>query len=81
LWLAGLIIIGAGVLAARSLRVQREDRARRVPDPLDELLLHEGAEIVSGLTTPFAEVKRSHERTEPPAGLAPAPPPEEDDDE
>jgi hypothetical protein len=31
---------------------------------LDELLLHEGAEIVTGLTNPFTEVKRSHTRQE-----------------
>jgi dTMP kinase len=64
LWLAGLIIMGAGVLAAMSLRVGRseDDVERRVPDSRDEALLQEGAEIVSGLTTPFAEVKRSHDR-------------------
>ena len=80
LWLAGLIIMGAGVLAAMSLRVGRseDEPETRVPDARDELLLQEGAEIVSGLTSPFAEVKRSHERPEPPPTVAPAPPPEPD---
>jgi dTMP kinase len=82
LWLAGLIIMGAGVLAALSLRVGQVDGeiTSRVPDARDELLLQEGAEIVSGLTTPFAEVKRSHQRPEPPPTLAPAPPADPDDD-
>ena len=81
LWLAGLIIMGAGVLAALSLRVSRDDDiTSRVPDPRDERLLQEGAEIVSGLTTPFTEVKRSHQRPEPAPTLAPAPPPEPEDD-
>jgi dTMP kinase len=64
LWLAGLIIMGAGVLAARSLRVARgaDDAATHVVDARDELLLQEGADIVSGLTGPFTEAKRSHER-------------------
>ncbi len=71
LWLAGLIIMGAGVLAALSLRVSRDDDiTSRVPDPRDERLLQEGAEIVSGLTTPFTEVKRSHQRPEPAPTLA-----------
>jgi hypothetical protein len=72
LWLAGFIIMGAGVLAAMSLRVGRteDEPETRVTDARDELLLQEGAELVSGLTSPFAEVKRSHERPEhpPPAG-------------
>ena len=81
LWLAGLIIMGAGVLAALSLRVSRDDDiTSRVPDPRDERLLQEGAEIVTGLTTPFTEVKRSHQRPEPAPTLGPAPPPEPEDD-
>ena len=80
LWLAGFIIMGAGVVAAQSLRVRHTEETPRVPDPRDELLLHEGAEIVTGLTTPFTEVKRSHARAEPPTALAPAPPPAQDDD-
>ncbi len=71
LWLAGLIIMGAGVLAARSLRVGNV-AASHVVNARDERLIQEGAEIVSGLTTPFAEVKRSHER-------ASAAPSDEDD--
>jgi len=65
LWLAGLIIIGAGVLAAMSLRAGRAEEVAAVahePSSLDELLLHEGAELVSGLTSPFTEARRSHDR-------------------
>ena len=71
------IIMGAGVLAALSLRVgQAEDEPEsRVTDARDELLLQEGAEIVSGLTSPFAEVKRSHERPERPPTRSPPRPP------
>lgn len=66
LWLAGLIIIGAGVLAARSLRAARtaDDGAQRRGGHFDEFL-HEGAEIVSGVTAPIAEVKRSRTPSEP----------------
>ena len=63
LWLAGLIIMGAGVLAFLSLRAGRdaaEVAKAQAASSLDELLLHEGAELVSGLTAPFAEVKGSH---------------------
>jgi MFS family permease len=65
LWLAGLIIMGAGVLAWMSLRAGRE----AAPDPgdvtpLEERLLHEGAELVSGITNPFTEAKRSHTQAE-----------------
>lgn len=56
LWLAGGIIMAAGVLAVRSLH--RRDPAR---DPW------RGVEIVSSLTQPISEVKRSHEQ---PAGRA-----------
>jgi dTMP kinase len=70
LWLAGLIIMGAGVLAVLSLRAGRE-AAKQGSSTLDELLLHEGAELVAGLAAPFAEVKGSHAK----AGEgAPAPP-------
>jgi hypothetical protein len=80
LWLAGLIIMGAGVLAALSLRVGRaEDEPQvRATDARDEALLQEGAEIVSGLTSPFAEVKRSHGRSEP-SPPAPASDPDRDE--
>ena len=66
LWLAGLIIMGAGVLAVRSLRAG-ERRAEAGDQPithLDELLLHEGEELLSGLTSPFTEVKASHSHAE-----------------
>ena len=46
LWLAGLIIMGAGILAVMSLRAgESADLAgvARGPGALDELLLHEGA--------------------------------------
>jgi dTMP kinase len=52
LWLAGLIIIGAGVLALRSLRLgplERPDRMRQ------------GAELMSGVTAPITQVKHSHD--------------------
>jgi hypothetical protein len=35
------------------------------PSVLDALL-HDGAEIVTGLTGPFSDVKRSHEHLDPP---------------
>ena len=53
LWLAGLIIIGAGVLAARSLRAG----ARR--DVADGDRLHE---LMSDVTRPISEVRTSHDR-------------------
>lgn len=85
LWLAGLIIMGAGVLAAMSLRAGQAtadaaDAATRTASPLDELLLQEGAEIVSGLTTPFTEARRSYERPLQAPGLAPAPDPPDPED-
>ena len=65
LWLAGLIIMGAGVLAVVSLRsATRETVPPRTKSALDELLLQEGAELVSGMTGPFAEVRRSHQQEE-----------------
>ncbi len=74
LWLAGLIIMGAGFLAFASLRAARSAApAPRTTTALDELLLQEGAELVSGMTGPFAEVRRSHAREEPRPGLAVAP--------
>ena len=82
LWLAGLIIVGAGVLATVSLR----SAAAVAPTPrtasaLDELLLQEGAELVSGLTGPFTEVRRSHEQDDATARRpAAAPSPTADDD-
>ena len=47
-----------------SLRVGRARTTSSGACPIarDEALLQEGAEIVSDLTTPFTEVKRSHER-------------------
>lgn len=66
LWLAGLIIMGAGVLAFRSQRAgERSGPATSVSQTqLDALLLHEGEELLSGLTNPFTEVKRSHRLAE-----------------
>lgn len=52
LWLAGLIIIGAGVIAVRSIRPDDAEGGRLQ-------VLRE--EIVSGFTGPITEVKRSHE--------------------
>ena len=63
LWLAGVIILGAGVLAVKSLRAGQtyEAPARtRGTTALDERRLQDGADLVSGLTNPFTEVKRSH---------------------
>ncbi len=51
LWLAGLIIIGAGVIAVRSIS-PRGGRAS---------LKNLREDIVSGFTTPITEVKRSHD--------------------
>ena len=63
LWLAGLIIIGAGFLALASVRAASTYAPTpRTTSALDELLLQEGAELVSGMTGPFTEVRRSHER-------------------
>ncbi len=65
LWLAGLIIIGAGVLALMSLRAGQPSEVAeepRGPGRFDERLLHEGAELVTGLAGPFTETRRSHER-------------------
>ena len=72
LWLAGLIIMGAGVLAALSLRAgaAADGRSGR---RFDEVLLHEGAEIVSGLAGPFEEVRRRHSHSDP--TTPPNPPP------
>ena len=65
LWLAGLIIVGAGVLATVSLRSAADVApAPRTATALDELLLQEGAELVSGMTGPFTEVRRSHDQDE-----------------
>ena len=77
LWLAGLIIVGAGVLAVMSLRagaLAEESAPGRAPDSLDDLLLHEGAELVSGITTPFTETRRSHDNPPPPAPDPPSDP-------
>ena len=54
----------------------------RTTSALDELLLQEGAELVSGMTGPFTEVRRSH-RTDDGARRAwpTAPEPSADDDE
>ena len=66
-------------VAAR--RPPRVAPAPRTTSALDELLLQEGAELVSGMTGPFTEVRRSHEQDEArPPGLAPAPDPDADDD-
>lgn len=60
LWLAGLIIMGAGVLAVMSLRSGAATDAAQQRSSLDRALLHEGAELMSGLAGPFTEAKRSH---------------------
>jgi dTMP kinase len=52
LWLAGLIIIGAGVLALRSLRLGPMERPDR---------MRQGAELMSGVTAPITQVKHSHD--------------------
>ena len=52
LWLAGLIIIGSGIIAVRSIRP-----ADRTTGSLQVLR----DEIVSGFTGPITEVKRSHD--------------------
>jgi len=55
------------VLSLRAGQVDGDEPApERASTPLDELLLHEGAEIVSGLTGPFTEAKRSHRRVDEP---------------
>jgi len=87
LWLAGLIIIGAGILATVSLRAARSVAPTpRTSSALDELLLQEGAELVSGLTGPITEVRRSHAQPAPaeppgPPDLAVAPDPPAEPDE
>ena len=50
----------------RVAALRRRGRARRraPTSALDELLLQEGAELVSGMTGPFTEVRRSHEQDE-----------------
>jgi MFS family permease len=84
LWLAGLIIVGAGFLAFASVRGTAPVAVEpRTSSALDELLLQEGADLVSGMTGPFNEVRRSH-RVEDggppgPPGLAAAPDPEPDE--
>lgn len=50
LWLAGLIIIGAGIVAVRSIRPADGGGLKSLRE-----------EIVSGFTGPYTEVKRSHE--------------------
>jgi dTMP kinase len=80
LWLAGLIIMGAGVLAVMSLRAGGpEERPDHTPGGLDELLLHEGAGLVSDITTPFTETRRSHDTpsSPPPPPVTPADEPED----
>ncbi len=70
LWLAGLIIMGAGVLAVMSLRAglsEDADVAEEAPSRPErqvvdrEALLHEGAELMSEVTHPYAEVQRSRQ--------------------
>jgi len=65
LWLAGLIIIGAGILAVRSVRsvpIQRPD------------LMRQGTELMSGVTAPITELKHSHQHP----SARNRPPPEDD---
>jgi dTMP kinase len=67
LWLAGAIIVGAGVIAVRSVRPADGTGGIRA--------LRE--EIVSGFTGPITEVKRSHEHPtmRDPSRRGPEPPP------
>lgn len=60
LWLAGLIIVGAGVLVVRTLRtgVEPERSKRRRVDRA--ALIHDGAELMSEVAQPYAEVQRTH---------------------
>ena len=51
LWLAGLIIIGAGLLALQALRSGPSERPDR---------LRQGTELMSGVTNPITQVKHSH---------------------
>ncbi|MGQ0831177.1 MAG: MFS transporter [Microthrixaceae bacterium] len=55
LWLAGLIIMAAGILAARSLRAGAREEA-----PDEERI----QEFVSDLTRPFSELRESHDRAD-----------------
>ncbi|MGQ0431713.1 MAG: MFS transporter [Microthrixaceae bacterium] len=55
LWLAGLIIMGAGVLAVMSLRAG----ARKIAPDGERL-----QELVSDVTRPFSDLQRSRDRTE-----------------
>ena len=56
LWLAGLIIMAAGILSARSLRAGVRE------EPPDEERIQE---FVSDLTRPFSELRESHDRPDP----------------
>ena len=65
LWLAGVIILGAGVLAVLSLRAGQTYHTPvrgQSPTALDNFLLQEGVDLVSGLTAPITESRRSYER-------------------
>ncbi|MEX2293975.1 MAG: MFS transporter [Acidimicrobiales bacterium] len=55
LWLAGLIIMGAGVLAVLSMRAGTRPK---LPEP------ERVGELVTGVARPFAELIESHERAE-----------------
>jgi len=70
LWLAGVIIMGAGILAAMSLRAAPaagEDGSHPHRQLVDrEALLQEGAELVSGVTRPYSDVLRTHQPPDPP---------------
>jgi MFS family permease len=62
LWLAGLIIMGAGVLVVLSLRAGVAAEARPERRRVDRAaLLHEGAELMSEVAQPYADVQRSHQ--------------------
>jgi dTMP kinase len=65
LWLAGLIIIGAGVLAVRSVRSVPADRPH---------LMRHGTELMSEVTAPITELKHSHRH---PSVRGSEPPPED----
>lgn len=72
LWLAALIILGAGFLAVRALQAG------------PKVGVFSGSDLVSGVTLPITQVKHSHDHPSlrnaiPPGSLDGGPPPEGDD--
>ena len=59
----GWLLASRSVLAVLSLRAGRPEEVvePRTARAIDELLLQEGAELVSGITNPFTESRRNHE--------------------